>query len=389
MAADGFGKPVAEPAGVPLDDDELASWLRLTGAVGIGPSTCRVLLAAFGLPDAIFSATRAQLARVVSPSLVDALRAAPTSDHEERVARTRAWMREAGNHIVTLADMRYPTALLETADPPPMLYVKGRVSLLAGSALAIVGSRNATPQGAIDARRFAASLAAAGYTVVSGLALGIDAAAHEGALAAGTDGGSTVAVIGTGADIVYPSSNRALAHRIAESGAIVSELPLGTTASAHQFPRRNRIIAGLSRGVLVLEAAARSGSLITARLAAECGREVFAVPGSIHSPLSKGCHQLIRQGAKLVESVADILDELQGADAQQPVRVAHTADERPPTEMDEEPLVSLLGFDPVSADDLAQRSGLSPTQLAAALLDLELAGRITRLPGGRVQRRVG
>ena len=389
MAADGFGKPVAEPAGVPLDDDELASWLRLTGAVGIGPSTCRVLLAAFGLPDAIFSATRAQLTRVVSPSLVDALRAAPTSDHEERVARTRAWMREAGNHIVTLADMRYPTALLETADPPPMLYVKGRVSLLAGSALAIVGSRNATPQGAIDARRFAASLAAAGYTVVSGLALGIDAAAHEGALAAGTDGGSTVAVIGTGADIVYPSSNRALAHRIAESGAIVSELPLGTTASAHQFPRRNRIIAGLSRGVLVLEAAARSGSLITARLAAECGREVFAVPGSIHSPLSKGCHQLIRQGAKLVESVADILDELQGADAQQPVRVAHTADERPPTEMDEEPLVSLLGFDPVSADDLAQRSGLSPTQLAAALLDLELAGRITRLPGGRVQRRVG
>ncbi len=389
MAADGFGKPVAEPAGEPLDDDELASWLRLTGAVGIGPSTCRVLLSAFGLPDAIFSATRAQLARVVSPSLVDALRAAPTSDHEERVARTRAWMREAGNHIVTLADMRYPTALLETADPPPMLYVKGRVSLLAGSALAIVGSRNATPQGAIDARRFAESLAAAGYTVVSGLALGIDAAAHEGALAAGTDGGSTVAVIGTGADIVYPSSNRALAHRIAESGAIVSELPLGTTASAHQFPRRNRIIAGLSRGVLVLEAAARSGSLITARLAAECGREVFAVPGSIHSPLSKGCHQLIRQGAKLVESVADILDELQGADAQQPVRVAHTADERPPTEMDEEPLVSLLGFDPVSADDLAQRSGLSPTQLAAALLDLELAGRITRLPGGRVQRRVG
>ena len=225
-----------------------------------------------------------------------------------------------------------------------MLYVKGRVPLLSESSLAIVGSRNATVQGAIDARRFAEALARAGHTIVSGLALGIDAAAHEGALAAGLDGGSTVAVMGTGADIVYPSSQRALAQRIAAEGAIVSELPLGTHAASHQFPRRNRIIAGLSRGVLVVEAAPRSGSLITARLASECGREVFAIPGSIHSPLSKGCHQLIRQGAKLVESVADVLDEL-GTPLPRRVVETHGADALP-LSADDERLFALMGFDP-------------------------------------------
>ncbi len=372
--------------GVPaLGDDELAGWLRLTQTAGVGPATCRTLLAAFGLPEAVFAATREELVRVVTPTLAVALHTPPNACLAALTARTLEWLNQPGNEVVTLADSRYPTALLETFDPPPLLYVKGRIDRLLTSPLAIVGSRNATPQGTIDARRFAEALAAAGYTIVSGLAVGIDAAAHEGALAAGPDAGSTIAVIGTGADIVYPSSHRALAHRIAEQGAIVSELPLGTTASAHQFPRRNRIIAGLSRGVLVIEAAARSGSLITARLASECGREVFAVPGSIHSPLSKGCHQLIRQGAKLVESVADILDELRGSDGPIVVRPA-TGMPSVPASGDDETLVSLIGFDPVTADDLAERSGWSTARLSARLLDLELAGRISRLPGGRVQR---
>ena len=361
------------------DDDDLAGWLRLTETPGVGPVACRALLAAFGLPDAIFATSRQRLAGVVPTALADALGAPPSSRLLDLIARTRAWSGEPGNHIVTLADGRYPKNLLETVDPPPLLYVKGRVDLLERMSLAIVGSRNATPQGRADARRFAESLAAAGHTIVSGLALGIDAAAHEGALAAGTDAGSTVAVIGTGADIVYPSSNRALAHRIAEHGAVVSELPLGTTAAAHQFPRRNRIIAGLARGVLVIEAAARSGSLITARLGSECGRDVFAIPGSIHSPLSKGCHQLIRQGAKLVESVEDVLEEWGGS----PVPAAGR--ERAPA-ADDDPLFALIGFDPVTPDDLAERAGCTPAGLSARLLDLELAGRISRLPGGRVQR---
>lgn len=367
----------------PIGDDELAGWLRLTEAPGVGPATCRTLLGTFGLPDAIFSASREQLVRVASPAVAAALRAAPSDALAERIRRTVEWVNEPGNHVVTLADRRYPARLLETADPPPLLYVKGDVGLLGGDTLAVVGSRNATTQGTIDARRFAEALAAAGRTIVSGLALGIDAAAHEGALAAGPAGGSTIAVIGTGADIVYPSAHRLLAHRIAEAGALVSELPLGTAAAAHHFPRRNRIIAGLSRGVLVVEAAARSGSLITARLAVECGRDVFAVPGSIHSPLSKGCHQLIRQGAKLVDSLADIVEELGGSPAS-----SATAPPASGATIDDA-LGGFLGFDPVSLDDLAERSGLPPQRLAAVMLDLELAGRVARLPGGRVQRLVG
>lgn len=365
-----------------IDADELAAWLRLTSTSGVGPATCRALLAAFGLPDAILSATREQLLRVVAPSIADAIRSQPDASLVDLIAHTQAWSRESGNHVLTLADSRYPKRLLEITDPPPLLYAKGRVERLDGSALAIVGSRNATAQGLIDARRFAEALAAAGQTIVSGLAAGIDAAAHQGALDAGEHGGSTIAVIGTGADIVYPSAHRALAHRIAEHGLIVGEFPLGVAAAAHHFPRRNRIIAGLARGVLVVEAAARSGSLITARLAAECGRDVFAIPGSIHSPLSKGCHQLIRQGAKLIDSVADILEELGASSGpQHPTRAA-----RAEADADDASLLAHLGFDPLTADDLAQRAGFSTAQLAPKLLDLELAGHIARLPGGRVQR---
>ncbi len=365
-----------------IDADELAAWLRLTATPGVGSATCRALLATFGLPDAVFHATREQLLRVVSPAIAGALRAQPDASLADLTARTQAWSREPDNHVLTLADARYPRGLLEIADPPALLYAKGRLERLEGSALAIVGSRNATAQGLIDARRFAEALAAAGHTIVSGLATGIDAAAHEGALDAGARGGSTIAVIGTGADIVYPATHRTLAHRIAEHGLIVGEFPLGAAAAAHHFPRRNRIIAGLSRGVLVVEAAARSGSLITARLAAECGRDVFAIPGSIHSPLSKGCHQLIRQGAKLIDSVADIFEEL-GVSAA-PARPAPPA--RTGIQDCDAELLALLGFDPVTADDLALRAGFGAAQLSSKLLELELDGHIARLPGGRVQR---
>jgi len=374
----------AKPSGdAVLGDDELADWLRLTETKGVGPTTCRALLTAFGLPGAVFAATHERLIEVVPQATADALRRRLDAATADLIVRTQRWAREEDNHVIVLGDPRYPPALLETADPPALLYVKGRVELLANEAIAIVGSRNATPQGKIDARRFAEAIAANGHTVASGLALGIDAAAHEGALAAGDAGGSTIAVIGTGADIVYPSAHRALAHRIAERGALISELPLGTTASAHQFPRRNRIIAGLSRGVLVIEAAARSGSLITARLAAEAGREVFAVPGSIHSPLSKGSHQLIRQGAKLVESIADVFEELGDAMAAPSTRRSSSTIIETP-----DPILAALGFDPVLADDVAFRCQLDSAGLAARLLDLELAGHIVRLPGGRVQRLV-
>jgi DNA processing protein len=374
-----------------IGDDELAAWLRLTETPGVGPATCRTLLAAFGLPDAIFDVSHRQLCDIVSPAIASALCAPLSASISELIEKTRAWVTESGNHVITMADHRYPSSLLEITDPPPLLYVKGRPELLVRPALAIVGSRNATAQGVIDARRFAEALATNNYTVVSGLALGIDAAAHEGALEAGVGGGSTIAVIGTGADIVYPSAHRTLAHRIVSHGALVSELPLGTTASAHQFPRRNRIIAGLSRGVLVIEAAARSGSLITARLASEAGREVFAVPGSIHSPLSKGCHQLIRQGAKLVEIVEDILEEFCdiGRNAGSPANdVSGAPNESEIAGGDEGTLLSVLGFDPVSADELAQRCDWNPARLSAQLLELELSGNITRLPGGRFQRLV-
>ena len=364
----------------PIGADELAAWLRLTGAAGVGSETCRTLLAAFGLPQEIFAATRSQLARIVPQRAVDALAAVPDDRLLALTERSLAWAGEPGNHVVSLADARYPAALLETADPPPLLYVKGRVALLSAPALAIVGSRNATAQGLVDARRFAESLAGAGLTIVSGLALGIDAAAHEGALSAAADAASTIAVIGTGADIVYPSAHRSLAHRIADQGAIVSEFALGSPAAAHHFPRRNRIIAGLARGVLVVEAAAQSGSLITARLAGEQGRDVFAIPGSIHSPLSKGCHRLIKQGAKLVESVTDILEELHLApDAAPEIRPDASV-------ADDDPLFAAIGFEPLTVDALATRSGMSAAELATKLLELELAGRVARLPGGRVQR---
>ena len=295
----------------------------------------------------------------------------------EAIEHSLAWASQPGQSIITLADGGYPPALLEIADPPSVLYVRGNPDLLHRRGIAVVGSRNATPQGIQTAESFARHLAAQGLCIVSGLALGIDAAAHRGALAAQ---GETVAVIGTGADRIYPARNKELAIAIAERGAIVSEFPLGTPAVAYNFPRRNRIISGLARGVLVVEAAPESGSLITARLAAEQGREVFAIPGSIHSPVARGCHKLIKQGAKLVETAQDILEEL-GNFAAAPMPAA-----APSAAPDESPILAALGHDPCSLDDLVERTGQSADQLLPELLSLELGGSLAPLPGNRYQR---
>jgi len=360
-----------------VSQQELRSWLRLTSVPGIGPERQRELLATFGLPERVFAAKRAAIADVIGNKLTDKLL---DHDAEAGIRAALAWDAEPGNHILTLVDAAFPQSLLQTADPPCLLYAKGNIQLLNRPAIALVGSRNATAQGNGNAEAFARALSQAGLTVVSGLALGIDAAAHRGAL---SGPGSTVAVIGTGADRIYPASNADLAHRIVEAGVIISEFALGTPAAAYNFPRRNRLISGLSRGVLVIEAALGSGSLITARMALEQGREVFAIPGSIHSPLAKGCHQLIKQGAKLVESAQDVLEELRW-DATSP-RLAEPAEEARPAD-EASRLLSLIGFDPVDPDTLSVRAGLTADSLFAMLTVLELEGRVERLPGGRLQR---
>ena len=359
-----------------LGTDEFAAWLRLLETPQVGRDSARRLLAAFGAPRAVFNAGPAAWRDVAGELVARHLASEPPLYPERLQAALRWWTGGADRHVVTLDDADYPPLLLETADPPLLLYVQGRPGLLSAAAVAVVGSRNPTPQGADNARAFAAQLCRDGLAVVSGLALGIDGAAHEGALAAG---GGTVAVVGTGLDIVYPSRHLALARRIAETGALVSEFAPGTPSMAANFPQRNRIIAGLTLGTLVVEAALRSGSLITARMAAEAGREVFAIPGSIHSPQSRGCHALIRQGAKLVESAADILEELRPQR-----RAVPAAADEPASETD--PLLAAMGHDPVSLDALGARTGWPAQQLSAKLLELELDGRVARLPGGLYQR---
>jgi DNA processing protein len=362
-----------------LDDDEFSAWFRLLEAPGVGRDVQRALLTAFGSPQAVLAAGPKRLSNVAGEPVSQALTSL-SAEIEERLAAALAWRRgSADRHIVVLGDPRYPALLLQTADPPLLLYVHGNPSVLSLPGLAIVGSRSPTPQGADNARAFAHHLSDAGLCVVSGLALGIDGAAHDGALAGRTP---TVAVVGTGLDRVYPSRHRHLAHRIVERGAIVSEFAPGMPALPQNFPLRNRIIAGLTRGTLVVEAALQSGSLITARLAVEAGREVFAIPGSIHSPQSRGCHALLKQGAKLVESAADILEELRW-DTAAPIVEAHASEETPV-----DPLLSAMGHDPLTLDTLGARTGWGAAELAARLLDLELAGHVARLPGGLYQRRM-
>jgi len=358
-------------------DPDLASWLQLALTPGLGAAAIRGLLAQFGLPEKIFAAPRAQLERIVGPAAAALLRSDETT--AAAVDNALRWAEAPGHAVVTLADAEYPKLLLEIADPPPLLYAVGRLELLARPALAIVGSRNATAQGMRNAEQFAAAFSAAGLTIASGLAMGIDAAAHAGGL---TGEGSTLAVLGTGVDVTYPRQNAPLAARIAESGLLLSEFALGSAGAAHHFPRRNRLISGLAQGCLVVEAALASGSLITARAAAEQGREVFAIPGSIHSPLAKGCHALIKQGAKLVESAEDVLAELTA------FRRTATASTRAPSPVQagEDPLLAHMGFDPVDVDSICARSGLTVERVCADLLRLELGGRVAALPGGMYQR---
>ncbi|THC39785.1 DNA-processing protein DprA [Massilia sp. Mn16-1_5] len=358
----------------------LTDWLRLDGARGVGLRTAHQLLEAFGTPRAIFQAGHAALAAYVGPALASTLCAPPSSATRTLIDTTLAWLAAPMHDVLVLGDAAYPQALANIPDPPLLLYIRGRIELLARPALAIVGSRNATAQGRANAGAFAGALSDAGVCVVSGLALGIDAAAHEGALR-GT--GSTIAVVGTGADLFYPTRNRALAERIANEGCIVSEYALGTPPTSGNFPRRNRIISGLSSGVLVIEAAAQSGSLITARVAAEQGREVFALPGSIHAPLAKGCHQLIRDGARLVETVNEVLEAIQMSPL---ASTTPSGTQALPTESNCTELLAQLGHEALDVDALLERLDTTIGQLSMGLLALEMAGMIERLPGGKVQR---
>ncbi|SOD40616.1 DNA-processing protein DprA [Nitrosovibrio sp. Nv4] len=367
---------------------DIESWLSLGMIDGLGDESIRRLLVAFGSPAEILSANIASLERVVKKKV--AYNIVHGAD-EKKIAATLEWLKDPVNSIVTLADSHYPALLLNIPDPPPLLYLKGKPELLNSPTLAIVGSRNATPQGIANAEAFAEAASNAGLCIASGMASGVDAAAHRGGLRGSA---ASIAVVGTGLDIVYPASNRKLAHELAEKGMLISEFPLGTPAIASNFPRRNRIISGMSHGCLVVEAALRSGSLITARQALEQGREVFAIPGSIHSPLSKGCHALIKEGAKLVESADDILDELAGGSGRSgglggsgqgraAGGAAHDVDE---LQGSEPLLLRHLGHDITDIDTLCVRSGLTIETVSAMLLAFELDGVVASLPGGRYQR---
>lgn len=394
---------------IAIEDEELRAWIRLSLEPGLGAARIRLLLSVFGMPQHICAASTGNLARYLDPELAARLRQPPDGTLQTAIDDSLRWLAEPGHHLLTLADPLYPPALYELADPPPILYAHGHPEILSRPMLAVVGARHATPEGERNAHDFARHLAQQGWCVVSGLASGIDGAAHAGALAAGDAGGGTLAVLGTGIDRVYPPAHRPLAHRIAEHGLMLSEFPLGAQGLPFHFPQRNRIVAALARGVLVVEAAARSGSLITARLAGEMGREVFAIPGSIHSPLSRGCHALIRQGAKLVESGQDIIEELRqgglpGMHANGLRTPAHRAASlsdpppgpagaaappapaRPASGTQDMPLLRALGYEPVDTDTLQARTGWPIDRLMAQLTLMEIDGAVARQADGRYLR---
>ena len=381
-----------------METRELKAWLRLTLSAGVGNDTARKLLTAFGSAEAVFAQTGATLRQIGSEKLAQAIEQEPPA-LDGQLQATLDWLAAGEDRcIAVLGEPAYPASLLSIEDPPLMLYMLGaltrdvpRAIEIEASCIAMVGSRNPTPQGELNARQFAGAFGQAGLCVVSGLALGIDAAAHDGALLAGA---KTIAVVGTGLDRVYPKKNLELARRIAQHGVIVSEFPLGTPPLTANFPKRNRIISGLSQGVLVVEAALKSGSLITARLAAEQGKEVFAIPGSIHSPQSRGCHALIKQGAKLVEMASDVLEELRLPAV--PARAA-CAQAAMPEQLDradfsphsaDSAVLSALGYDITTLDALQARTGMPTPELQAQLLQLELDGSVARLAGGLFQRLV-
>lgn len=366
------------------DHRDHVEWLRLILTPGLGPASSLALLRAFGSPSAVITQSRTNLATQLKPTLVDAVLAGPDA---ATLDAHLEWLTHPGRHLLTLADPDYPARLLESPCPPVALFVMGQRELLCAPSLAIVGSRHATAGGKDTARQFARAFSDQGLVVVSGLAAGIDGAAHDGGLAGKA---STIAVIGTGLDRVYPAAHRDLAHRIAAEGAIISEYPLGSPPIAGHFPQRNRIIAGLSLGCLVVEATLDSGSLITAKDALEMGRDMFAIPGSIHAPQSKGCHRLIKDGAKLVEAAEDVLAELPGdwrraRPLQAELTAAPSPEQTAPAE--EDPLLTALGYDPIDLDTLQLRTGDAMGALSARLLELELTGLVEVLPGARYQRR--
>jgi DNA processing protein len=377
-----------------MNEEELRAWLRLVLTPRVGPMLARRLLAAFGSPQAVFDAPDAALGTLLKRGDIARLRQVP-QELDAQWQATLAWLAadpllatgRRSRFVLTLADAAYPRPLLEAADPPLLLFAQGDLGLLAQAAVAVVGSRHPSPQGQDNARAFAQALSQAGVTVVSGLAAGVDGAAHEGALQGGT--GRTIAVVGTGLDRVYPAAHRALAERIGREGLLLSEFTLGTPPLAPNFPKRNRIVAALARGTLVVEAALQSGSLITARLAAEMGREVLAIPGSIHSPHARGCHALIKQGAKLVETAQDVLEELQLPAGGMLATTSPQQDAPAPGPDDADrpdPVLAAMGYDPVSQEALCARTGWGAAELGAHLLELELMGHVARLPGQLFQR---
>ena len=360
----------------PASRGNLAAWLRFTLAPGVFECWQRTLLQAFGTPDNALAASTASAKCVVPEHVAVGLARGPSSAVLDAALR---WLDRPGHHLVTITDAQYPQLLRHIADPPTVLYVIGRVDLLNAQCFAVVGSRNATPQGVRDAHEFSHALSDAGLTIVSGLALGIDAAAHRGGLAGSA---SSIAVLGTGADRIYPRRNVPLAADLAARGAIVSEFPLGTPPRGENFPRRNRLISGLSRGVLVVEAALASGSLITAYEAADQGRDVFAMPGPIHSPVSRGCHGLIKEGAALVESVGDILAELR-IEARTPNPGQHAM---PECSRNQRVVLDAMGYAPVTIDAIGTACGRDAAEVSARLSELELAGQVARVAGGLFQR---
>lgn len=382
-----------------MERDELSAWLRLLLTPGVGSGGGRKLLARFGLPQEVFAQSAATLQTCVSARQADSLLHVPEGLADQLQA-TWEWLEHnpQQRHVLTLGDPRYPAALLDTEDPPLLLYAMGDAQHLqqgwarsAPARIAVVGSRNPTAQGVANARQFAQTLAQAGLTVVSGLALGIDGAAHEGALDGAAPGQlATVAVVGTGLDRVYPKAHFQLAHRIAQQGLLISEYPLGTPPLSENFPKRNRIISGLSQATLVVEAALQSGSLITARLAVEQGKDVFAIPGSIHATQARGCHALIKQGAKLVESAQDILEEFALPQTAGLAMHSGAVDADTVGTMGlsgtETALLDALAFEPSGLDALQARTGLDTATLQALLMGLELQGHVARLPGSLFQR---
>ena len=368
---------------VDIGNSDVAQWVALNQTPGLGNAAFCQLLTKLGSPEAIYSASINQLREVVDDEIARKIKQGADID---AIAPTLDWLQKDNAHVVTLADSTYPQQLLEISNPPAVLYAIGHLHWLNHPNIAIVGSRSATPQGEKNAEEFATSLCNYGLCVVSGMALGIDGAAHRGALKAN---GATIAVVGTGLDIVYPARHRDLAHKIAERGLIISEFPLGTPSKAQNFPRRNRLISGLSIGCLVVEANIDSGSLITARLATEQGRDVFAIPGSIHSPVAKGCHQLIKQGAKLVESTQDILEEIKNLlPVISPTGLMGELVPDATTSPESNTVLALMGFDAINFDVLQQRTALTTEALSAMLMMLELEGKITVLAGNQYQRLV-